>query len=371
MAFTFDNMMRNVQQDENLFYADQVGLDGSKYRIFNYRLGAFSTFRDNPNAIQMRGIMFRMDDEPELVCLPMEKFFNVNENAWTQDLDFSRAQHTFFKEDGSLISTWMGTDGQMHVKSKGSLHSDQVKGSQKLLGLFEDFSDQLRRVTAEDYTVDMEYVGPDNQIVLSYPWPALRVLGARHNATGEYVNYGTLQDWFGDNVVDDLDLTPEELENLPTWKEIEGVVVQFDKDYPVFRAKLKTQWYLDRHRLISDITNLNTLVDMILRDELDDALTVLDNHHEGVRKELMRVQTQVSKDYNHMVNQAYKFYEENKDLDRKEFALKGQSMFPAHIFHAAMNAYTGKKKPEDMIGDFLRKTARDRYKVDLSGIGVE
>ena len=50
----------------------------------------------------------------------------------------------------------------------------------------------------------------------------------------------------------------------------------------------------------------------------------------------------VAKIYNHLVKTVDEYYEHNKDLDRKDYAIKGQTELDKKEFSLAMLKYTGK-----------------------------
>ena len=200
----YDNLLRYTQTGESFYFVDQVW-EGVTYRIFAYRLASYTDFMQ-PDALEGRGIMFELDASGQpvrLACRPMHKFFNLNENPSTMNLDLSRnnIEIVMDKADGSLISTWTDHNGKLQLKSKTSLFSDQVQMAWKALKAeppcsFTTPEDETIDITLLGWlnhiastglvTVNLEYVGPDNRIVLGYEKAQLRVLNTRELATGEY-----------------------------------------------------------------------------------------------------------------------------------------------------------------------------------------
>jgi T4 RnlA family RNA ligase len=121
----YDNLIALTKANEAFYYQD-FELDGKKYRIFNYRLASYTDFQQ-PGALECRGVMFEVQDEVavRLASLPMEKFFNLNENPMTMNLDLTQVVRIEEKADGSLMSTYIHND-QLRLKSKGSLFSEQA-----------------------------------------------------------------------------------------------------------------------------------------------------------------------------------------------------------------------------------------------------
>lgn len=129
------------------FFFKDVGLDGVKYRIFNYRVASWSDFQEG-RATECRGIMFDVSSEPaRLVCRPMAKFFNLGENPSTMDLDLGAVDSVEDKADGSLISTFTHR-GELRLKSKGSLVSEQVVAATAWLDARPSLRDALAARTA-------------------------------------------------------------------------------------------------------------------------------------------------------------------------------------------------------------------------------
>ena len=60
----------------------------------------------------------------------------------------------------------------------------------------------------------------------------------------------------------------------------------------------------------------------------------------------------VENTYNHMVDQVERYYERNKDLSQKDYAIKGQAELERMYFGLAMNKYV--EKPVDYKA-FLKK----------------
>ena len=176
------------------FYYKDFYIENTYYRIFNYRLASYSDFL-LPSSLECRGIMFVVDVDGKytnLVCRPMKKFFGLNENPFTSDLELSNRTiaNIYEKADGSLISTFL-QNGELRLKSKMSLDSEQVIDATKWLNSprNELFRKSLHKLALDNYTTNLEWISPLNRIVLLYPEPKLVVLNIRHNYTGEYLNF--------------------------------------------------------------------------------------------------------------------------------------------------------------------------------------
>ena len=119
----YRDLLTLVEESEAFYYKD-FQLADRWYRIFNYRLASYSDFL-KPGALECRGIMFEIEPEhgapKRLASLPMEKFFNLNENPFTMGLDLSTIIDFELKADGSLMSSYWHEDGEatwLMLKSK-------------------------------------------------------------------------------------------------------------------------------------------------------------------------------------------------------------------------------------------------------------
>ena len=129
----------------------------------------------------------------QLMSLPMSKFFNVNENPMTMDLDFSKTSMIMDKMDGSLMTTYL-LENQLYLKSKTALASDQAIAAMELFNHDEHAAlyNYLTYMEHAGYSVSLEFTSPKFRIVLGYQDSNLTVLCARDKSNGEYVSYEQL-----------------------------------------------------------------------------------------------------------------------------------------------------------------------------------
>lgn len=344
MKNLFDNLMALTEGTDAFYFVDHVR-DGETYRIFNYRLASYSDFQ-LPGALECRGHTFVMINDIDgiwwdLVSLPMEKFFNVGENPMTMDLDWSRVVRVDDKRDGSLISTVIArTD--FFLKSKGSLSSEQAKAATKWLDAHPTFREKIGRLVDRGFTVNMEWTAPDNQIVLGYDTAELRVLNVRDNATGNYLPLGAT-DFDKSELVDDInfgdEMSQQWIDDARTLTGIEGFILWFDNG---MKVKLKTDWYSNLHLQKEQVTNPRRLFESVIMEQSDDLKTLFLADRASIHRiEVMEVYARALYNRLHMIVQT--FYLENKELDRKSYAIKGQEVLKADgVFSLAMNLYLGR-----------------------------
>ena len=351
----YEQLMQLVKDSETFYFQD-FDLDGRTYRIFNYRLSTYTEFL-RPSALECRGHMFRVaaDGSAELVALPMQKFFNLNENPFTMNLDLSQVDSVDLKADGSLMSTFMHKD-ELRFKSKGSLFSQQAIDACKFIDQPENLKlkSWLTIAAEQGYTVNLEWCAPHNRIVIGYLKPHLTVLNARHMTNGTYMNDTTLHEYFQEHAIAKVDVqgldTATFVQSIPAMLEdIEGYVGRIGDLW----FKVKTEKYMSLHHAKDSINNPRRLFEAVVDEGVDDLRSLF--HTDALAmQQIDEMQEKVTKLYNHMVELIETYYEQNKGLTQKEYAIKGQlpESMDRMYFGLAMNKYS--KKIVD-YKDFLKK----------------
>lgn len=348
----YDDLVRLVENHESFYYTDQI-LSGYTYRIFNYRLASYSQWLE-PSAMESRGITFLVDHSGHdakalaLVSWPFEKFFNLHENPMTMELDLSDPLEIQDKMDGSLISTmYMVGESRVWLKSKGSLFSEQAMAAMRLLETkryeyLRYFIDAL--VMTMDYTVIMEYTAPDNRIVVGYDEPALTVLAIRDNHTGAYIPLDTYaeheaSEFFVRDITREVEDVNSFVESIKDLQGLEGYIIKLKTGQ---RVKIKSEWYLKLHHIKDSINSPRRLFEAVVYDTVDDIRASFYDD-ENALKIIDAMAELVSKHYNHMVDTVERFYERNKHLERKDYAILGQKELEPTHFGLAMSKYIGRE----------------------------
>lgn len=346
----YDDLMALVQSSEAFYFVDQEN-EGEFYRIFLYRLASYTDFCQ-PSALECRGITFQIEGEgydalpSRLAAMPMEKFFNLYENPFTMDLDLTQIDMIEDKADGSLISTYLlEMSGELRLKTKGSLASDQAIAAMNWLSNHPEFEGELRHLADYEFTVNMEWVAPNNRIVLGYPEAELRVLNIRNMTTGEYVDRNAVDPALYPEIFDrwterfETDDPVSFVAGIPDMQGIEGFVVRLKSGQ---RVKVKTTWYMALHHTKDNINSPRRLFEAVLEEATDDMKSLF--HEDPVAIQTIEAMERfVEEKYNHMVDVVERFYERNKHLERKEYAILGQEELAGTMFFGlAMNKYVGK-----------------------------
>lgn len=353
----FANLVSLINTNE-AFYKQQFESDGHIYWIFNYRLASYTDFLA-PAALECRGIMFEVDATGAplaLKSLPMEKFHNLNECPFTQNLDLTQVDEILLKADGSLMSTYTHNETLM-LKSKGSIASEQCLAAMDWINADDnrEFRSAIQFVEGEGYTVNLEWCSPVHRIVIGYAKPHLKVLNARNRETGVYMDRFTLEAYFGDNAIDLVEPADPVafVASIPAMTEdIEGYVVRLKSGQ---RVKIKTEKYLSLHHAKDSVNNPRRLFEAILDEGIDDLRSLF--YTDAVAMQMIdEMQVRVDHLYNNMVKMVEEFYDANKHLERKDYAIKGQAELDRLYFGLAMTKYLD--KPVDYKG-FMKSKYKD------------
>lgn len=352
----YDDLMKLVEIGNDAFYfKDHTILETYCFRVFNYRLASYTEFC-LPSALECRGIMFEIDPVTKnplrLACMMPEKFFNLGENPFTMNLEFNSdtVDAVMVKEDGSIISTYMHRNG-MALKSKTSISSLHCTEAMKWLQRDEnkELESALYVATLSDYAVHMEFVSPswDLKVVVDYPKADLIIHSIRSNVDGSYVDDPIAT--FGPHVggplaskwVRYVNTGPNVkafIDDIPNHEGLEGYIIKMKTGQKI---KYKTDWYNARHHAKFGIKSLRHLFEYLIDEKLDDVKAMLagDEYMLGVIANLERT---VIPKYNGMCKYVYEFHDDNKELDRKSYAIKGQKEISKY-FGLAMTLYLGKE----------------------------
>jgi len=343
----YDNLKKLVSDNDAFYISNQIDHDGTHYEIFLYRLASYTDFLAD-DALEARGSMFL---DGECVSRPMAKFFNHGEcSQWPEHENTNWDEYTIcqVKEDGSLISTWIDKSDKLRCKTKGSLHSEQAGMAQKYLENNSELYACLDFFTHNGYTVNLEIVSPDNRIVIAYPETKLVVLNIRETKTGDYLPlFGAMALDRGIEKYWVEYVTYINMHDVPSMNGANGEVIEgFVYEHPDtgHKVKCKTDRYVEIHHAKDDVNNPKRLMLCVLEEGSDDLRSLFDNDALTI-KYIDDFEKMVFDEYNYMVSIVEMYYNHNKDLIQKDYAIKAQDR-ANHIskfFSLAMSMYSGKE----------------------------
>jgi len=353
-------------EQEAFYYVDQ-SMGANLYRIFLYRMASYTEFQQ-PGALECRGHTFRIDAEGnalELASMPMNKFFNHGENPFVMGLDLGTIVEVMDKLDGSLISSVRVSNTEFFLKSKGSFYSGQAQAATKLLET-EEYKELQFFIEASmlfNYTVNLEYMAPDNRIVIGYMQPTLKVLNVRDNLTGDYIARGKyiLSEKFRVPVQP----IPEDGEawlanTYASQEDIEGYVARLSCGT---WFKVKTEKYCSLHHTKDSVNNPRRLFETCVNGGADD-LRAMFSTDELATFMINEMDEVVRRLYNRLHVNVHAFYNTHKDSDRKTYALAGQAdevVQADGTFGLVMNLYLDKPAnvEEFMIKNYKKFGIKD------------
>lgn len=353
---------QKIVQNSEAFYCTRAEVNGYDVEMYDYRLASYMDFFENV-AYELRGLTFIYDvDNNEWIRhIALNKFFNINQTIdWMyEDVKDKKIVALGDKADGSLITFVQFPDGDVRAKSKMSFNSEQAKMAQKIFEEDMVLNEYIMFMIRHDLTPIFELVSPHNQIVLDYPNTELRLLQVRYNKT---TDTNTAGDYYATTslikVKDRIKLTEqlgEEFYNLDkllelkkTEKGAEGYVGMFE-DGQLF--KIKHDWYLSLHGLVTEGTRENLLIQTILDENIDDVIAQLEP---GEKRDFIIEQTKIcTNKVNHLIVQfetlRNKYFDECQS-DRKTFAI-AYSKQP--IFSFVMKSITN-NIPESEIEQYSK-----------------
>lgn len=207
-------------------------------KIYNYTQKAQFSEHWNEVTRKTRGLILNNKNP---VVVPPEKFFNLGEKfAANVDLNNARISQ---KSDGYMIMVKVDSDWGLIIASRGSFDNKYVEAAKKFL------TDDVVSKLISGYTYFCElcqnFPGDESIILTKHPIPKLVCWAIKDENFNEIIP----DDKCPFPIVQELSL-PEAEKYLQ--QKVEGVVAQ-DLETGQ-RVKIKTKYFLENHRLISDCT---------------------------------------------------------------------------------------------------------------------
>ena len=326
---TREEALKITEQSE-VFYVTKSKVEEFNVEMYDYRLASYNDFVNN-KAFEMRGLTFVYNDESKEWerNLALTKFFNINQ---TEDWMYDDVKHKKIvslanKLDGSMITFVKFPNNKILAKSKMSFISPQAEFAQEIYNKNQNYKDFLNFTFDNKLTAIFELVSPHNQVVLSYDETELNLLQVRKE-NGSYYSMDELKKvglLYSIKIALPFDLDNHSLDVLlllkQTEKDIEGWVITFEDGQ---MAKVKTEWYLSLHGLISsDVMRENLVIKTILDENIDDVLAELKEGSEKrnyVENMVKCVTHYFSHNVKRILDLREKYFNEFNE-DRKRFSL--------------------------------------------------
>lgn len=347
------------------------------FTIFNYVVqfdGTFPSFtgdveQDQIAAIlrECRGLTFATDTG-EVVIRKFQKFFNVNEREETQaaSIDWSKSHVILEKLDGSMLTPYLSTDGELHWHTKMG-RTDVARPVEDFVrknSVLEEFS---RHQIAHGRTAIFEWCSPQQKIVIDYPDDQLILTAIRDNWSGTYYPYDvmveTATDW-NIPVVKALGQVADHhtfLKDAALVDDMEGYVVRFDNGYMV---KVKGDWYRQMHATKEALQFEKDVWAMVLSDKIDDIKVMMDEEdRRRVDRFMQTFETSINQVASRL-SRAVTDFKTNNGNDRKKFATEFLTTFNS-MEKSLMFPIYDDKDAATVIRDYLRKNTGSSSKIEF------
>jgi T4 RnlA family RNA ligase len=330
---SYEDCVKICEKFDNFnFYETILYIDGYKISLFNYRLAHYNYFIDpmgdnSIDAKELRGLAFVFNEDGSLFkrYLCLNKFFNLNQVEETQYSLIKNIpiKSLYDKCDGSVINFIKLPNGRILAKSKMCFDNNQALNSMKFYEDNIDIKNMVNWCLFNDIMPIMEYVSPQNRVVLKYHTSKLILLRFRCLKTGKYIDldYYPLIDNIETSQKEELLTWDELLELSKTIENKEGWVAMLDDENNSL-VKLKTKWYCDLHHMFDDIVGREDyMIKKIVDEEIDDVIAQLEIQDTEILSVLNNV-TDVVNDYiKNTVNHVENLLEKYKNFSKKEIII--------------------------------------------------
>jgi T4 RnlA family RNA ligase len=183
-----------------------------------------------------------------------------------------------------------------------------------------------------NYTVNMEYISPSNNVFVSYPQAQLTVLSIRSHTDGQTFFGTRLKRFLLENnfrtIVDHLvpferipsDVTHQQLlQDTYDQRHGEGYVIEIiQPDRPSYLVKIKTKKYFVIYGDGGNENSPRSLFEAIINQHTDDLTGLFKDDPEALKR-IDEMERNVKPKFNRMVQSIEKFYQANKHLSKKDF----------------------------------------------------
>ncbi len=219
------------------------------------------------------------------------------------------------------------------------------------------YRDEIEEIVRRNYTVNFEYTSPLNQVVLFYFESKLSVLSIRCHSNGDTLFGDRLISFLHENhfstILENIvsfktvskSITHQELiESIRQETEGEGYVVEIiSSNQKSYLVKIKTEKYLRLHHTKFSCCSSQHFFQCVIYEQTDDLRSLFINGKEILEK-IQAMEEKVRPIYNQLIQSVELFYEENKSLSRKDYAIKASNTPQLKIYMPLMmNLYLGKE----------------------------
>lgn len=288
----------------------------------------------------------------KLLSLPFPKFFNINQTADSQFVLHKDKKATIYeKVDGSLIHFYCKNNSEIVASTCRSPESLQAKEALTFVENNKKLLFNIKESIDNGLTPMFEWCAPHNQIVVFYENARLVYLMSRSRKDGKFVFENKY-----DDKVEKFDIPFGEIINHTSMTGREGYVCYLN-DGNVF--KVKTTWYLERHKSVDLLTRPKyKAYEVSLDGYMDDIISLAPDGHKSVFVEIdNEVKNDIVKltcEYEGEFSELLKVIgNESSDNLRKAFVSVAKK---SENFAVLMQLFSGKK-----IDHVIKKRLMEKY----------
>ena len=311
---------------------------------------------------ECRGLIFDRKTG-KLLARRYHKFFNLNEREETlaENIDWTKPHIILEKLDGSMVSPVKVGDKILWTTKLGV--TEVADGAEQYVKKHPNYLEFVAMCIDGEFTPIFEWCSNKARIVVDFPEDKLYLTAIRHNTSGRYMTWE-----FTSNTAKHhgIDIVPVLAANVGKSFDVsklegkEGIVVRFDDGHMV---KVKTEWYVLRHKSKEIILREKGVLELIFNDKVDDILPFL---VEADRMRLLKYRDAVLKEVglsvNVIGNEADR-YMRLYNFDRKKFALESnaESLVKSIVFRM----FDGDKDVAEQVRKHIQSHLSTREKIGL------
>jgi hypothetical protein len=219
------------------------------------------------DTMHFRSSVYNADGE--LISASFPKFFNWGEHPELTPLPKSLDGATLMEKlDGStlIVSKYKGN---FMIRTRGTIDASKMeKNGWEVEFLMEKYPEIKNKAKSQDtwnYSLIFEWISPNNQIVINYTEPDIRLIGCICHDDYRLVTQSSLETLAKDLGIGrpqsfKFDTIEEMTTAIEALKNQEGIVVYFNNEQSLL--KVKGAWYLALHRMKSELSSIDGVVDL-------------------------------------------------------------------------------------------------------------
>ncbi len=312
---------------------------------------------------ECRGLIFDRKTG-KLLARRYHKFFNLNEREETlaENIDWTKPHIILEKLDGSMVSPVRVGDKILWTTKLGV--TEVADGAEQYVKKHPNYLDFSIKCISDGYIPIFEWCSNKARIVVDFPEDKLYLTAIRHNISGEYIDPFSLKSMAE---INSIELVPiiaysgGEDFDVSKLEGKEGIVVRFDDGHMI---KVKSEWYVLRHKSKEMVMREKGVLDLIFNDKVDDILPFL---VEADRVRLLKyrdaVQLAVTKSVVLDIEPTIKRLMKEYNYDRKRFALESneEGLIKSIVFRV----FDGDDDIENQVYSHIRSHLSTREKIGL------